>query len=241
MKLNCLIVDDEPIARQLLEEYIDDINFLNLVGAAENPLKANNQLLTTSVDLLFLDINMPKMSGIDFLRSNPHLPMTIVTTAYPEYALDGFELEVIDYLVKPISSDRFLRACLKAKEFYELKKNRSNHTPGQQLYFYVRHNGKFEKIHFDELLYVEALQNYVVLHTSDDRKLVVYLTMKAVHEQLPGEVFIKVHKSTIVNSSKIKSIEGNTIYLGKHTLTISQNLYEQVLTSVVRDNLLKRE
>ncbi len=243
MKLNCIIVDDEPVARKLLKEYIEDIGFLYLEGSAENPLKANDLLLSKNVDLMFLDINMPKMSGIDLLKTAPGLPMTILTTAYPDYALEGFELAVLDYMVKPFSFGRSLKACLKAKEYFVLKNSARSLNPAKNTldYFFVKHNGRFEKILFDELLYVEALQNYVVLHTTDSRKLIVYLTIKGVLEQLSPEMFIKVHKSTIINLQKVKSVEGNIIQVGNESVTISQSLQEEVLNKIVRKNLLKRE
>src|SRR3954447_8911589 len=223
MKLNCIIVDDEPVARKLLEEYIEDVDFFQLIGKAENPVKANVLLNNNKVDIIFLDINMPKMSGIEFLRTSSSLPLTILTTAYTEYAIEGFELDVLDYLVKPFSFERFLKACNKAKEYFELQNNFSEKKSSQDLsYFFVKCNGKIEKIFYDELLYVEAMLNYVVLHT-EERKLIVYLTIKGITEQLPTDIFLKVHKSAIININKIKSIEGNEINMGKAKVIISQN------------------
>jgi DNA-binding LytR/AlgR family response regulator len=240
MKLNCIIVDDEPVARKLLEEYIGDTDFLELVGKAENPVKASALLAANKTDLLFLDINMPKMSGIEFLRSAEELPLTIMTTAYTEYAVEGFELNVLDYLVKPFSYDRFLKACIKAKEYYELTDKKSstvNTIPAD--YFFVKCDGRIEKILYDELIYVEAMLNYVVLHT-EEKKLMVYLTMKNISEQLPENIFLKIHKSTIVNIKKIKSIEGNEINLGKAKVVISQGLQDTVMKEILKDRILKR-
>jgi DNA-binding LytR/AlgR family response regulator len=155
-------VDDEPVARKLLEEYIEDIDFLQLAGKAENPVKASTLLKSTKVDLMFLDINMPHMSGIDFLRTASQLPLTIMTTAYTEYAIDGFELDVVDYLVKPFSFERFLKACTKAKEYYELKNRQTeNITNVPELnYFFVKCDSRIEKILYDDLIYIEAMLNY---------------------------------------------------------------------------------
>ena len=240
MKLNCIIVDDEPVARNLLEEYIEDIDFFQLIGKAENPLKANVLLNNNKVDLMFLDINIPKMSGIEFLRTSTTLPLTILTTAYTEYAIEGFELDVLDYLVKPFSFERFLKACNKAKEYFELQNNFTDKKPTEDAsYFFVKCNGKIEKIFYNELLYIEAMVNYVVLHT-EDRKLIVYLTLKAVAEHLPQNIFIKVHKSTIVNINKIKSIEGNQINMGKVQVVISQTLQESAMKQILKDRMLKR-
>ncbi|MBS1917568.1 MAG: response regulator transcription factor [Bacteroidetes bacterium] len=241
MKLNCIIVDDEPVARKLLEEYIGDTDFLQLVGKAENPVKANTLLNNNKADLLFLDINMPKMSGIEFLRSIKELPLTIMTTAYTEYAIEGFELSVLDYLVKPFSYERFLKACTKAKEYYELKNKKNNETSNnvQADYFFVKCDGRIEKVLYEDLIYVEAMLNYVVLHT-EDKKLMVYLTMKSISEQLPENIFLKIHKSTIVNINKIKSIEGNEINLGNAKVLISQGLQESVMKEILKDKILKR-
>jgi DNA-binding LytR/AlgR family response regulator len=240
MKLNCIIVDDEPVARKLLEEYIEDVDFFQLIGKAENPVKANILLNNNKVDIIFLDINMPKMSGIQFLRTSASLPPTILTTAYTEYAIEGFELDVLDYLVKPFSFERFLKACNKAKEYFELQNNFSEKKSSEEhSYFFVKCNGKIEKIFYAELLYVEAMLNYVVLHT-EERKLIVYLTIKGITEQLPTDIFLKVHKSAIININKIKSIEGNEINMGKAKVIISQNLQENVMRKILKDRMLKR-
>jgi len=238
MKLNCIIIDDEPVARKLLEEYILDTDFLQLAGKAENPIKATALLNTIKADLIFLDINMPKMNGIEFLRTSIDLPLTIMTTAYTEYAIEGFELNVLDYLVKPFSYERFLKACVKAKEYYQLK-NKQPEDQSSPDYFFVKCDGRIEKILYDELVYVEAMRNYVVLHT-ENRKLVVYLTMKGIAEQLPENIFLKIHKSTIVNIHKIKSIEGNEINVGKAKVIISQSMHEAVMKEILKGKMIKR-
>jgi DNA-binding LytR/AlgR family response regulator len=164
MKWKCIIVDDEPVARKLLEEYITDVDFLQFVGKAENPLRATALLNEDSINLMFLDINMPKMNGIEFLKTSSSLPPTIMTTAYSEYALEGFELDVLDYLVKPFSFERFLKACNRAKDYLQLlQKNEA--APNEAAdYFFVKCNGTIEKILYQELILVEAKQNYVILH-----------------------------------------------------------------------------
>jgi len=239
MKLTCIIVDDEPPARRVLEEYIEDTDFLELKGKAENPLKANSLLKDGQVDLMFLDINMPKLSGIEYLRTSASLPMTIITTAYAEYALDGFELSVLDYLVKPFSFERFLKAANKAKEKFAFRNQVGQTPPADENYFFVKCDGKIEKILYDDLLYIEAMLNYVVLHT-ESRKMIVYLTVKGILDQLPATRFLKVHKSYIVNLGKIKSIDKNEITMGKSTVPISQNLYDTVLKDILKDKMIKR-
>jgi DNA-binding LytR/AlgR family response regulator len=240
MKLNCIIVDDEPMARKVLEEYIEDVDFLQLIGKAENPVKAGALLENNKVDVMFLDINMPKMSGIDFLRNKSQKPLTVMTTAYTDYAVESFELDVLDYLVKPFSFERFLKAATKAKEYAELQKKQTTSPAGNTAeYFFVKCNGKIEKIFYDELFYVEAMLNYVVLHT-EDKKMIVYLTIKSIAEQLPETMFLKIHKSTIINTGKIKSITGNEIDMGKAKVVISQNLHDHVIKEILKDKMLKR-
>jgi len=239
MKIRCIIVDDEPVARKLLREYIDDISFLEILGEADNPLKAQSILDNQSVDLIFLDINMPKLTGIDFLRSATVLPMVIMTTAYADHALDGFALDVLDYLVKPFSFERFLKACVKAKDFHQLKKNAEKNSTRNENYFFVKCNGRIEKVFYDDLLFAEAALNYVTLHTGNG-KMIVYLTIKGLMESLPAELFMKVHKSFIVNLQKIRSIEGNIIHIEKAEIPISQNSQEEVLKLILKDKMLKR-
>lgn len=240
--LNCIIIDDEPLSRKGLREYIYDIDFLNLVGEFDNPLKATTDITERNVQLLFLDIQMPKISGLDFFRSLQNAPPVIFTTAFPQYALDGFELNALDYLVKPISFDRFFKAALKAKEYYEVReKNRSevSQQDSKEKYFFIKADNKLVKILFDEILFVEALQNYVTIHTVNKR-YITYLTFKSVEEYLPSDEFIKCHKSYIVAASKVSSIEGNEIIIGTHHIPISRNAKEESLGKLLKGRFLKR-
>jgi len=239
MKMTCIIVDDEPVARKLLQEYLDDIDFLEVKGIAENPLKANTILNSEAIDLMFLDIDMPKISGIEYLRTISNLPMVIMTTAYAEYATDGFELDVVDYLVKPFSFERFLKACNKARDYHELKKGSGTGAEAPANYFFVKCDNRIEKIFYDDLVAVEAMLNYVNLHTTQGKKI-VYLTIKGILEQLPADLFLKVHKSFIVNITKIKSIEGNEINLGQLKVVVSQNFYERAMKAIIKDRMIKR-
>ncbi|HWB91296.1 MAG TPA: LytTR family DNA-binding domain-containing protein [Puia sp.] len=243
MLLKAIIVDDEPVARKVLREYIEDIDYLELVGMAEHPLKADALMAEKRVDLLFLDINMPKLNGIDFLRASGGLsarPLVIITTAYAEYALDGFDLDVVDYLVKPISFERFLKACQKARS-----------RQGERLpagvpeearpadHFFVKCGDSLEKIVYGELLYIEAMMNYVVLHTTN-RKLIVYLTLKSILAQLPPHHFVQVHKSFVVNGEFVSSIRGNMLQLGTASVPVSQHYYEEAMRGILRDRVVKR-
>jgi len=239
MTLNCVIIDDEPIARKLLEEYIAETDFLKLVGIAENPLKAVSIINEQKADLIFLDINMPKMNGLEFLRSATNLPMVIMTTAYGQYALDGFEMAVIDYLVKPFSLERFLKATQKALVLKTLKHNKLPSEEVAPEYFYVKCNGKIERVLYSELLYVEAMANYVTIYTMSG-KFVVYLTIKGILDNLPPETFLQVHKSYIVNLDKIKTIEGNRLYVDNAKITIGASFYDDVMDRILKGKFLKR-
>lgn len=239
MKLTCLIVDDEPIARKVLQEFIEDIDYLTLIGQAENPLRALTLLNDNEIDLIFLDINMPKINGIDFLKSSKSTASIIMTTAYAQYAVEAYGLDVLDYLVKPIGFDRFLKACNKAKDLKALKKSASA-QPGQvNDHFFIKCDNLLEKVFYNDLIYAEAMLNYVMLYTAS-KKMMVYVTIKSLEMQLPADLFIKVHKSFIVNKAKIKSIEGNTLHIGGEQIMISQNLRERVLNEIVKGKIIKR-
>ncbi len=240
MKINCIIIDDEPLAKKGLREYISDIDFLELKGEFDNPLKAAELINNGEAGLLFLDIQMPKINGIEFLKTLKNAPPVIFTTAYPQYALDGFELNALDYLVKPISFDRFFKAALKAREYYEIReKNSINPSEDAHGFFFIKADNKLVKIFFDEILFAEALQNYVVIHTAQ-KKYVTYLTFKSVEEYLPADQFIKTHKSFIISADKIESIEGNSIRIGTHDIPISRNLKDIVMDKLLKGKFLKR-
>lgn len=239
MKLKCVIIDDEPIARKVLQEYIEEIDYLELAGQAENPLKAMTLLNTQEIDILLLDINMPKINGIDFLKSSRSDASVIITTAYAEYAVESYGLDVLDYLVKPIGFDRFLKACNKAKDAREAKKSTKGQPQKPDDHFFIKSNNQIEKVFYNDLLYAEAMLNYVMLYTSS-KKMMVYVTIKSLEEQLPAALFIKVHKSFIVNISKVKSIEGNVLDIGNEKISISQSLREKVVSEIIKDKMIKR-
>jgi DNA-binding LytR/AlgR family response regulator len=239
VKINCLIIDDEPVARNGMEEYVREIDFLNLVAKCENPLKASPYLTEGNIDLLLLDIQMPRLSGIEFLKTLRNPPMVIFTTAFSEYALEGYSLNVIDYLMKPIPFERFVKAVNKALDFYTLK-----HPPAPSHeappYFFVKCDGKFERINVVDVQFVESLQNYVVIHTGD-RKYITYMTLTGLEEQLSKEYFVKVHKSYLVSLSKIQAVDGNELVLASGVrVPVSRNLKDEVMTRILGNNLLKR-
>jgi DNA-binding LytR/AlgR family response regulator len=240
MNINCIIIDDEPLARAGLKEYIADIDFFNLIGEFNTALAATEILGSGKVHLLFLDIQMPKITGIDFFKTLTNPPAVIFTTAYPQYALEGFEVNALDYLVKPVSFDRFYKSALKAKEFLGQKKN---DKPGVQEaasnYFFIKADNSLLKIMYADVLFVEALQNYVTIHTTE-KKYISYLTFKSVEEYLPVDAFIKVHKSFIIAANRVDRIDGNEIHIGQHRIPISRNLKDEVMEKLVSGKFLKR-
>lgn len=238
--INCVIIDDEPLAREGIANYVREIDFLTLTGTCENPLELMKLLDQQPVDLIFLDIQMPKMNGIDFLKITPNPPMVIITTAYPTYALEGFQLNVLDYLLKPITFDRFFKSANKAKEYYQLV-NKAGSAPQQKEeqasdYFFIRCGSKYEKIYFDDIFYIEGMQNYVTIYTRKG-KYVTLLYLKNLEENLNSQAFIRVHKSYIVSINKIEGIEGNEIFIQSHRVPISRNYREQVIEQVVMNKL----
>lgn len=238
MSINCIIIDDEPLARKGLQEYVADSGFLTVLGEFDSPLAATSVITSGEVQLMFLDIQMPRITGLDFFKSLQHPPPVIFTTAYPQYALEGFEVNALDYLVKPFSFDRFLKAALKVKEYYEVRDTNLKEAATSD-FFFIKSDNKLVKILFDEVLFAEALQNYVTIHTAT-KKYLTYLTFKAVEDYLPAEKFLKVHKSYIVAASKIDSIEANDIRIGPHHIPISRNQKDEVMDKLLKNRFLKR-
>jgi DNA-binding LytR/AlgR family response regulator len=236
MKLQTLVIDDEPLARKGMVEYVTEVAFLSLAGECSSASQASARLADGNVDLLLLDIQMPRMNGIDFLKTLSSPPMTIFTTAFTDYAMEGYALDVIDYLVKPVPFDRFLKAVQKAHDFHLLRQKQG---PPHQEYFFAKSNGRYERIFFDDMLFVESMQNYVIIHLPG-QKHIVYMTLAGVQEQLPADRFIKVHKSYIVAAEKVNTIDNNELVIGQHRVPISRNLREEVVKRIMGDNLLQR-
>ena len=236
--MNCIIIDDEPMARNGLREYIEEVDFLKLVGEFEHPLKAMDILGEQTIDLIFLDIQMPKITGTDFLKSLQQPPLIIFTTAFPDYALQGYELNAVDYLLKPFSFDRFLKAVMKAKSLLS-KTTQFDNAENADDYFYIKSDNSIVKIRFDEILFAEALQNYIAIHTIQ-KKYVSYLTFKAVLDKLLPHQFIQTHKSFIVSPTKVDSVSGNEMKIGSHLVPISRNLKDEVMGKLLKGKFLKR-
>ena len=220
--LKCLVIDDEEIAIKLLEDHISRIPFLQLVGTSTNPLEALISINKNPVDLIFLDIQMPQLNGVQFMQLLQNRAMVVITSAYHEYAIEGFEHNVVDYLLKPISYERFLRALEKA---YNLKNPASpiatppNVHPVSGGYIFIKVDNKTARVELDDILYVEGFKNYVSIFTETQRYITLQ-TMKQIEELLPPNRFVRVHKSYIIALDKIDTIERHTITINKQAIPI---------------------
>ncbi len=237
-KLSCIIVDDEPVARKILQEFTEQVPYLELLGKFESAMKAEEFLKSNKPDIIFLDIEMPKVSGLQMLKRINIESMVILTTAFPQYALDGYELDIIDYLLKPFAWQRFLKAVQKAKDFDEMKTLPKGATALPPSYIFIKSEKRIEKVELSDILYAEVLGNYVTICT-ERKKIIAYLTMKSLESQLSSSDFIKIHQSFLVNRSKIESVEGNELKVGTRSLPISRN-YRDSVTSLINERLLKR-
>ncbi|MEO1258271.1 MAG: LytTR family DNA-binding domain-containing protein [Bacteroidota bacterium] len=241
LKINCLVVDDEPVARKGIAGYVEQIPFLNLSGTCKSALEANEFLRQNTIDLLFLDIQMPDLTGTDFIRSLDNPPAVIFTTAYREYAIDGFELNAIDYLVKPISFQRFLKSANKALSHFE--KSQPPAPAGEENeidHFFIKSDGQFIKIKLEDVLYFESEKDYVFIFTKKKRYLNL-ISLKQLEKQLPPEKFIRVHRSYIVALDKVEMMEGHKLIIQGKEIPVSRNSQEMVYNKLVEGKLWKRE
>lgn len=241
MTINCLVVDDEPVARKGLAGYVDQIPFLELGGVCKSALEANEVLHQQKVDLLFLDIQMPDLTGTEFIRSLDSPPAVIFTTAYREYAIEGFELNALDYLVKPISFQRFLKAANKALSFFEMQRQPvPRPLEAEPGYFFIKSDGQFIKIKLDDVLFFESEKDYVFIYTTQKRYLTL-LSLKQLEKELPPEKFLRVHRSFVVSTDKIDLIDGHQIVIKDKRIPISRGFQETIFNTLVAGRLWKRE
>lgn len=231
--IRCVITDDEPLAAKGIMGYAARTGFLEVVAVCEDAVQLNAVLKQQPADLLFLDIEMPYISGIEFLKNYPQPPKVIFTTAYERYAMQGFELDVLDYLLKPVSFERFLKAANKAYDYFAAQRTQ------QSPYFFIKSDKKLEKVLYQDILFAEALENYVAVYTTD-RKILTHATLKSVIEMLPAQQFIQPHKSYVVNMQHIGAIEGNILHVGAFQVPISKYQKEEVLEKIVNNRLLRK-
>lgn len=237
--MRCIAIDDEPLALDLLEDNIRQVPYLELVGRCRNAFEAiqliqKEKSESRQIDLLFLDIQMPGITGVQFLKSLVTNPMVIFITAYEQYALEGFELNVIDYLLKPVSFERFLKACNRAHELYQLK-NVPQVAPTVNLeeHFFVNAEYSLVKIRYNDILYIEGLKDYIKIYLStQSRPVITRMTMKGIEEKLSSLPFMRVHKSFIVSLNKIESIRNLKISIGAHQIPVSEQFSEELMRRI---------
>lgn len=240
--LNVIIVDDEPLALDVLETYIAQMPELNLVQRCTNALEANEALKNQDVDLIFLDIQMPQLTGIDFVKALTRPPMIVFTTAYPNYAIQGFDLNAMDYLLKPISLERFMKAVNKAMDQAELQKRENNTASSLEgmEFFFVKADKKLVKVNFDDIIYIEGLKDYVIIRLNQGR-VITLQTMKSLEEKLPFGRFKRIHRSYIVAMDKITAIEGNMVEVIEKDkpklLPIGKNYRDELLVLIDKNRL----
>jgi two-component system, LytTR family, response regulator LytT len=226
--INTIAIDDEPLALQLVTGYVEKTPGLNLLGKFDNPLDAMDFLARESVDLIFIDIQMPDLSGLEFTRSMSKGPKVIFTTAYEKYALDGFKLDVIDYLLKPFSYEEFLKAVMKVQKLIKLENGIPDQVDTNSEFLFLKSDYKIKRINFNDILYIEGLKDYVKVYTQSSPKPIMSLTtMKLLESKLPGAKFMRVHRSFIVNLEKIDTIERSRIVFGKTYIPVSDQYKEK--------------
>lgn len=236
--IKCLIVEDEELARDLLEKFISKLPHLELVDKCENPLKAMPILMETDIDLLFLDIQMPELTGVEFLKMLTNKPTVVFTTAYPSYALEGYQLDVTDYLLKPFSFERFVQAVNKASEVIRLKSldkpNPVVTTTSEKAkdYMLINSEHKVLKVKYANIRYIESMREYAAYHTTTHGRVLSLKSLKQLEKDLPVQEFTRIHKSFIVNINQIVALEGNMVHLGKDKLPIGASYKEMVLAKV---------
>lgn len=237
-KMKCVIIDDEPLAIDVIKSHLAGHADLELVGTGSNAIQAAEILKSKQVDLLFLDIQMPEVTGIDFLRSLENPPLVVFTTAYAEYAVEGFELDAIDYLLKPISKDRFDKAIAKAHEYYKLKHgNEVDNTELEEEYIFVKANQKLIKISYEDIKYVEAFADYVKIYVPDKR-IVTLQTMKKMEAKLPEDKFCRIHRSFIVGLKHIESYNTSEVEINGNKLPIGKNFKDNFMDLMKANNIL---
>jgi DNA-binding LytR/AlgR family response regulator len=241
--MKCIIIDDEPLAREGMQMHVNNMPQLQLMGSFSNPLDAALLLQQGSIDLVFLDINMPEMNGLDFVKTFVHTPMIVFATAYPQYALDSYELDTVDYLLKPIRFERFVKAVNKAQNYLDLLQSKELTTNQiesvSQEFIFIKADRKFFKIYFKDINYIEGLKDYVIIHTAE-RKVITAMNLKTIFDQLPPTIFARISKSYIVNTAHIVSFDQFSVYLKNAELPIGNTFKDEFFRDYVEAKIVKR-
>lgn len=244
MKISCLLLDDDPLVLDLLQAYVAMTDVLDVKATFNDPLDAHRYLLQHDVQVLFSDVTMPHLSGLDLVRSLHQPPLVVLMTAHPQYAMEGFNLDVIDFLLKPISLDRFLKAVNKVATI--LRANAPETDPPQELLseqgsFFIRTDAQFVRLHYRDVLYIEALKDFTKINTADGRTHLTLVNLKNLEEQLPPGLFVRTHRSYLVNSSRIDSVSNMEVRVGGHALPLGQTYRERVTERIVNRSLIRRQ
>ena len=236
--IRCIVIDDEPLALKQIESYIQKVPFLEKVAALESALFASDVLKNEQIDLMFVDINMPDLNGMDFVKTLVNPPKVIFTTAYAEYALDGFKVDAVDYLLKPICFTDFLKSANKAKAWFETHQSGTVQVRNDEEFLFIKSDYRIVRINFQEISYIEAMNEYVKIHLAGSKPIMSLISMKLLEQELPAERFMRVHRSFIVNLSKITVIERNRIVFdGKVYIPVSDQ-YKEKFQDYVNKNFV---
>ncbi|HSC39727.1 MAG TPA: response regulator transcription factor [Chitinophagaceae bacterium] len=235
--LNCIAIDDEPLALQLLADNISKVPYLQLVASCNDAFEATRVLQEHNIDLIFIDIQMPGLTGLQFIESLARKPMVILITAYKQYALEGYHLDVVDYLVKPVPLDRFIRACNKAQELQQLRTAAARIPSGPAAeYMFVNVGYSLLKVIFTDIEWIEGLKDYLQIHLkSTPKPVIVRMSFKAIEEQLPPGMFVRIHKSWIVSVSSITAIRKSGVFIREHEFPVGDT-YKDVIDKLARGN-----
>ena len=233
MKIKCIITDDEPMARKGLRGYIEKIEFLTLVGECEDAIQLNTMLKNQQVDLIFLDIEMPEMTGLELLSNITNPPKVIIVSAYEQYALKGYEFEVVDYLLKPVSFDLFLKSANRIHALLQTEQKEADD------YIFVKSDKQLKKILFKDILFIESMENYVIIQTVSSKEI-VYTTLKQIHESLPQDIFQQTHRSYIVNINQVNAIDGNLLNVNSYKIPVARNLKDNIFNLILNNRLITK-
>lgn len=236
--IHCIAIDDEPLALKQIASYVSKTPFLELQDTFESPIEALTYLQENTIDLIFVDINMPDLNGVDFVKSLKNPPKVIFTTAYSEYALEGFKVDALDYLLKPIDYASFLKAANKAKEWFDLKRIPTEEIKSNEDYLFIKSEYKIVRIKLEDITYIEGMREYIRIHLINEKPIMTLLSMKAMEAQLANKNFMRVHRSYIVNLDKITTIERSRIVFDKVYIPVSEQ-YKDVFNQFIEKNFLQ--
>ncbi|MDR6781471.1 DNA-binding LytR/AlgR family response regulator [Pedobacter africanus] len=240
--MNCIIIDDEPLAREAIEILVNQTDGLDLIGSFNSPETAVNFIANNAVELIFLDIQMPGINGIEFARTIPKETFVIFTTAYSEFATDSYEVDAIDYLIKPVKLERFQKAVEKARTYSSLFKTDYANNNIEQVaddFFFVKADRRIFKVYFNNILFIQGLKDYVVMH-SENQKVITAMNIKTIYDQLPKEIFVRVSKSYVINVRHIGSMDNNTVYIGTNEIPIGSVYRDFFFNEFVTKKMLNR-